>query len=118
MGNLTKWAFRIGSSALLLALIGGFCLAALDAISNDGSDGNREAPRVVVGILFVIFILCGFVVFVGAIRKLRESWHHFSPRTRFLTMGALIATNFFGGYVFFLAYDWIARREKIEPQGE
>lgn len=98
----------------MLALIGSVCLAALDAILSDGSGGNREAPRLVVGILFVIFIVCGFVVFVGAIRKLNESWGHFSPRTKFLTMGALVATNFFGGYVFFLAYDWIARREKIE----
>jgi hypothetical protein len=114
MSDVTKWAFRIGIFALMLALVGSFCLAALDALAINGGDGNREAPQRVVGILFGIFIGCGFVVFLGAIRKLRESWMHFSPQMKMLAMSALVATNFFGGYVFFLMRDWLTRRQKIE----
>jgi hypothetical protein len=110
MNAMTKWAFRVGLAAGLCAVIGSLCLGILDLVAPSGSGGNREAPESLVGILFVSFILLGFIVFVGAVGKLREIWGPLSQRTRWLLMGILVATNFFGGYVFFMIYPRLHNR--------
>lgn len=111
MAAVTKWAFRIGLFSLLGAFIGSMCLAALDLLAPSGTAGNREPAEFVVGILLVIFIGLGFVVFVGALRKLHDVREGLSPTMKAVLIWALVATNFFGGYIFFVVYPWLLGRE-------
>ena len=109
MDVLTRWAFRAGLLAGLGGLIGAFCLAALDFVAPSGTAGNREAAETVVGALFFLFIGFGFVVFIGALRRVREVTEHLAPAGKVLVVVALAVTNFFGGYIFFLVYPHLIR---------
>ncbi len=110
MDNLTKWSYRVGLFSALCMTIGALCLALLDVIAPTESAGNRVVPEAVVGAFAAAFILLGFIVFFGALRKLREVWGPLTARTKLILIGALIATNFFGGYIFFMIYPRIRLR--------
>lgn len=111
MNVVTRWVFRAGLFSVLCGIIGSLCLAALDFVAPSGTSGNREAVEKVVGALFIIFIGLGFVLFVGALMKVRDVTRRLTPAMKVVVVGALVATNFFGGYVFFLVYPRLVRRE-------
>lgn len=112
MDVVTRWAFRAGVFCVLGGIIGSLCLAALDLEAPSGTSGNRDAVETVVGALFIIFIGLGFVVFVGALTKVRDVTGQFTPTMKVLVIGALAATNFFGGYIFFLVYPRLLRGQE------
>jgi len=111
MDVVTKWAFRIGLLAALGVIVGSLCLTALDLIAPNGTGGNRQPAEAVVGALFVVFVALGIFVFISALRKLREVTRNLTPVMKIVAFGALAATNFFGGYIFFLLYPRLVRNK-------
>jgi hypothetical protein len=110
MNVVTKWAYRVGLSLGAFSILASITLQLTERPIGSPSLGNRAIPEVAVSTAAIVFILLGFFLFFSAIRKMRENWNRFSPLTRAVTMWALIATNFFGGYIFFFLYGRIQNR--------
>ena len=102
MDSLTLWSYRLGLFAAVGLFIGAMSLTALDLVAPAGTSGNRIPAETLTGIFAGAVILFGLIVFVGAIRKVRQM--PLPSGTRILLMCSLVTLNFIGGYLFFLLY--------------
>jgi hypothetical protein len=98
----TKWLLRVGGFCFLFAILEGLVFSVLGIFLPERINAFSSIMDFTVGPLLGIFAVVGFILLVAAAFQLRSDWNAISGDKRGIVAWALIATNLFGAYLYFL----------------